>query len=140
MATVVGTKNRSRYLTAHTIMGDKVVNARGEDLGDIKDLMVDLDKGCISYAVLEFGGFLGTGEKLFAIPWQAFTVDEDNERLILNVDKERLQNAPGFGKDRWPDTADPMWSRRIDEYYGYGQRAGTGMGTGGTYGGLTGCM
>ena len=76
-----------RVLSASTISGDKVVNAAGDKLGDIKELMIDLPYGRIAYAVLSFGGFLGVGEKLFAVPWNALTVDEDEKQLLLNADK-----------------------------------------------------
>ena len=110
-----------RVLSATTIIGDKVVNTAGEHLGNIKELMIDLDGGLIAYAVLSFGGFLGMGDKLFAIPWEALTVDPENHTLILEVDKEVLKNAPGFDKDNWPDNAkyEAGWLLGVYEYYGY---------------------
>lgn len=73
--------------------------------------------GRIAYAVLSFGGFLGMGNKLFAIPWSALTLDADEKRFILNVAKERLDNAPGFDQDHWPSMADASWARQLHEYY-----------------------
>lgn len=110
-----------RVLSATTITGDKVINTAGEQLGTIKELMIDLDGGLIAYAVLSFGGILGMGDKLFAIPWEAFTIDTDNHTFILNVDKEVLENAPGFDKDNWPDNAkyEAGWLLGVYEYYGY---------------------
>lgn len=107
-----------RVLSASTLENEKVVNAAGEDLGNIEDYMIDLNTGRIAYCVLSFGGFLGMGEKLFAVPWGAMTLDTENKRFILNVDKERLKNAPGFDKDNWPDTTNPEWGSRIYSYYG----------------------
>lgn len=106
-----------RVLSASTITGDNVVNPAGEKLGDIKELMIDLPSGRVAYAVLSFGGLVGMGEKLFAVPWNALTVDEDEKRLILNADKELLKNAPGFDKDNWPDMADTAWATQIHSYY-----------------------
>ena len=108
-------------LSASTLIGDKVLNTAGEHLGNIKELMIDLDGGLIAYAVLSFGGFLGMGDKLFAIPWEALTVDTDNHSVILDVDKEVLKNAPGFDKDNWPDNAkyEAGWLLGVYEYYGY---------------------
>jgi hypothetical protein len=80
--------------------------------------MIDTRTGRVNYAVLSFGGFLGMGEKLFAVPWNALTLDTKNHRFILNVDKERLKSAPGFDKDHWPDMADPSWINQIHTYYG----------------------
>lgn len=73
----------------------------------------------MSYAVLSFGGFMGMGDKLFAVPWQAFTIDEDKKQFVLNVDKAKLEKAPGFDKNAWPDFADPTFMQSIDQYYGY---------------------
>ena len=70
-----------------------------------------------AYAVLSFGGFLGMGDKLFAIPWRALQIDPPNHRFILDVDKETLESAPGFDKDHWPSMADEQWAREIHTYY-----------------------
>jgi sporulation protein YlmC with PRC-barrel domain len=91
-------------LSSSSIVGDDVKNMQGEDLGSIKDLMIDLHKGQIEYAVLQFGGFLGIGSKYFAIPWRELRIDTDNRNFILHRDKEFLKNAPGFDKDHWPGT------------------------------------
>lgn len=108
-----------KTMSASTLIGDNVANAEGEKLGTMKELMLDVDNGRVAYAVLDFGGFMGMGDKFFAVPWQAFSVDEANHRLILNVQKETLKNAEGFDKNDWPDTANPEWGRRIHQHYGY---------------------
>ena len=81
---------------ADTLIGESVVNAQGLSLGDIKEIMLDMRSGEVAYAVLAFGGFLGLGEKLFAVPWQAMQLDTANKCFVLDVDKERLKTAPGF--------------------------------------------
>jgi sporulation protein YlmC with PRC-barrel domain len=111
-------KKFRRVMSASTLTGDKVVNAAGEDLGKIQDIMIDTPTGRIGYAVLSFGGFLGMGDKLFAIPWDRLSLDEANKRFVLNIDKAKLEKAPGFDKDNWPDMADPSWGSRIYSYYG----------------------
>jgi hypothetical protein len=58
------------------------------------------------------------GNKLFAIPWSALTLDEDKHCFILNVDKKTLEGAPGFDKDNWPDMADTTWGSKVYTYYG----------------------
>jgi len=95
-----------------------VVNAQGENLGEIKEIMLDVRGGRIAYALLAVSGFLGIGEKFFAIPWSAITMDTDHKRFILDVDKERLKNAPGFDKEHWPAMADRTWSTGVHTYYG----------------------
>lgn len=107
-----------RLMGADTLVGNDVYNTRDEDLGDIKEIMLDMQGGRVAYAVLSFGGFLGLGEKLFAVPWSALKLDTVNKRFVLDVDKERLSNAPGFDKDDWPDMQDPIWSQQIHDYYG----------------------
>lgn len=89
----------SRVLSASSLASDDVYNPKGEKLGSIKELMLDIDNGKICYAVLSFGGFLSLGEKLFAVPWSALTVDTENKRLVMDTSEERLQNAPGFDTD-----------------------------------------
>lgn len=108
----------SPILSSSTISGDKVVNRQGEDLGDIKDLMIDVDSGRVAYAVLEFGGFLGLGSKLFAVPLSAMEVDPENHRFIFDQNKETLKNAPGFEKDNWPNFSDRDWGTNVHAHYG----------------------
>lgn len=107
-----------RLMGADTLIGNDVYNSREEDLGDIKEIMLDMTSGKVAYAVLSYGSFLGLGEKLFAVPWSALTLDTENKRFILDADKERLKNAPGFDKDDWPDMADMTWQQDIHAFYG----------------------
>lgn len=108
-----------RVLSAGTLMDNAVKNPKGEDLGEIEEFMIDLNSGRIAYAVLSFGGFLGIGDKLFAIPWEALTVDTEDESFVLNVDKETLEEAPGFDKDDWPASGEHEWLVEVYEFYGY---------------------
>ena len=93
-----------KYLSSSTITANKVFNNSEEKLGEVKDLMVNLQDGRIEYVVIEFGGFLGMGEKYFAVPFKALTLDTNRHAFILNQKREVLENAPGFDKDHWPDT------------------------------------
>ena len=99
------------------IGGTKVINKAGEKLGKIEDFTVDLATGRIAYAVLSFGGFI-IGNKLFAIPINALKLDLYKNSFILDVDKERLENAPGFDSSSWPDMADSEWGSKVHSYYG----------------------
>lgn len=105
-------------LSYSSLAGNDVVNLQNEDLGGIKDVMLEPRSGRISYAVLSFGGFLGMGEKLFAVPWSAMTLDRNKRCFVLDVSKDRLKDAPGFDKDVWPDMADPEWAAKVHTYYG----------------------
>jgi hypothetical protein len=105
-------------MDANTLIGDSVVNAAGDGLGKIEAIMLDVGAGRIAYAVLSFGGFLGMGTKLFALPWAALTLDAREKRFVLDVSKDKLENAEGFDKDSWPRMADPEWAARVHNYYG----------------------
>jgi len=107
-----------RLMGADTLNGNDVYNEKDEDLGDIKEFMLDMTTGRVSYAVLSFGGFLGMGDKLFAVPWNALKLDTVNKRFVLNIDKAKLENAPGFDKDNWPNMSDQTWAQGIHSYYG----------------------
>jgi sporulation protein YlmC with PRC-barrel domain len=112
---------RSSYtaVVKRSILGAKVVNAEREDLGTIEDLVIDLTDNRIAYAILAFGGFLGLGDKNFAIPWEALSFDLSAKTAVLNIDKDRMKNAPGFDKDNWPDMADATWGKEVHSHYGY---------------------
>ncbi len=107
-----------RLMGADTLLGNDVYNLQEEDLGDIEEIMLDMQSGEVSYAVLSFGGFLGISDKLFAVPWSALKLDTVNKRFTLDVEKERLESAPGFDKDNWPNMADFSWQDTIHSYYG----------------------
>ena len=109
--------NTRRVLSASTLAGDHVRNRAGEGLGAIEEIMLDVSSGHIAYAVLSFGGFLGIGAKLFAVPWSALEINEGEHQFILNVDRKTLENAPGFDKDNWPDMADPAFGESIHQHY-----------------------
>src|SRR5262245_7886365 len=119
---IIGTKPGKgpgpEVMAASTLTGNDVVNPQGENLGDIKAIMLDVPSGRIAYAVLSFGGFLGAGDKLFAVPWSALTLDTDNKCFLLGVDKELLKDAPGFDKDHWPSMGDTQWATSGNRYYG----------------------
>src|SRR5271163_4744951 len=106
-----------RILGATYLTKDALRNRVGVDLSSLKEIMIDIPAGRVAYAVLSFGGFLGVGNKLFAIPWEMLTVDEDRQCLLLDVDKKTLENAPGFDKDHWPDMSDRAFGTQVYSYY-----------------------
>lgn len=103
---------------ADTLLGEDVYNDKVEKLGDIKQLMLEMDSGTVAYVVLSVVGFLDLGEKLFAVPWTALRLDTANKRFVLNIEKNRLKNAPEFDKNDWPDMTDERWANRIHSFYG----------------------
>jgi len=107
-----------RTLGASTLKNDKVVNLSGDEIGKIEELMIDVTTGRVAYAVLSFGGFLGVGAKLFALPWSALTVDETKKRFVVNVTKESLDKMPGFDKEHWPDLSDLEYATGVYRQWG----------------------
>jgi sporulation protein YlmC with PRC-barrel domain len=105
---------------ADKLNGMKVKNPEGEDLGTIEDLVIDMQSHQVRYAALSHGGFLGIGDKLFAVPIEALRLKHagDDSHFVLDVDKETLKNAPGFAKDAWPDFANPTWMAGMEKHYG----------------------
>jgi sporulation protein YlmC with PRC-barrel domain len=105
-------------MAAATLEGNKVLCADGETAGKVKDIMLDVRSGRIAYVVMSSGGFLGVGDKLFAIPWNALTLDTDHACFVLSIDARRIKDAQGFDQDHWPSMADRGWATSVHEYYG----------------------
>lgn len=118
-----GPKEAPCVWLTNELIGTKVVAQDGESLGKIEDVVVH-STGKDSYAVLSFGGWLGMGDKLFAMPWSVLRhVEPDSAKkdsshsLVLPLNKERFKTAPGFDKKNWPNTANPDWAKEIDAFY-----------------------
>lgn len=103
---------------ANTLLGNDVYNKLGEDLGEIKEFMIDMATGRIAYAVLSFGGVMGLGDKLFAVPWAALKLDTEAKRFTLDALKDSLKDAPGFDKAHWPSMSDRTWASGLHRFYG----------------------
>ncbi|QIE30509.1 PRC-barrel domain-containing protein [Caballeronia sp. SBC2] len=105
-------------MAASSLDGNTVISSDGDDVGKIKEIMLDVSSGRVAYAVLSSGGFLGIGDKLLAIPWSALTLDTDNKCFRLAVMSDQVRNAPGFDKDSWPSMADRTWASTLHQHYG----------------------
>ena len=123
-ARIVGKGSRSaagpgpHVMAASTLDGDKILCTEGDEVGKVKEIMLDVQSGMIAYVVMSSGGFLGIGDKLMAIPWSALTLDTDRKCFLLAMSAERVKNAPGFDKDHWPSMADQTWATSVHQYYG----------------------
>jgi len=118
-ATLIGQDKglQGGLMRASKVDGMDVRNAANEKLGDVKDVVIEQETGMIAYAVLSFGGFLGIGDKLFAVPWAALKPNDKNTAFTLDVPKDRLEKAPGFDKKSWPDLANRQWGTDVHAYY-----------------------
>ena len=123
MAGTTFLRAKGGIVDSEKIVGCKVENSKGENLGKIESLMLDLSENRIIYAVLSFGGFLGMGDKLFPVPMDAITFRSDEkgnlERCIVDIDKETLKNAPGYDSDNLPSVVDRSFASRVYSHYGY---------------------
>lgn len=103
---------------ASKMFGETVVNRQIDNVGKIHELVIDAKKNRVTYAVLSSVGYPGMGNKLLAIPWEAFELSVSENKLILNVDREKLMAAPCFEEsDTWPDFSDTLWESDIYRYY-----------------------
>ncbi|WP_347988370.1 PRC-barrel domain-containing protein [Methylomonas sp. AM2-LC] len=112
-------KSMQQVSRASKITGAKVKNTTGDSLGDIKDLVIDPANGQVVYAVVSFGGLMGMGDKLFAIPWRALHWTSPKDYYILDLDKATLKNAPGFDKRHWPENSEKWEEQReaLGQFY-----------------------
>jgi sporulation protein YlmC with PRC-barrel domain len=103
---------------AKALVGEEVYDANDEYFGDIEELMLEMSAGKVVYAILSVGGFVGLDDLLFPLPWSALKFDTVRKRCMLNVDRDRLKDAPRFEKEDWPDMTDPAWAAQIHLHYG----------------------
>jgi sporulation protein YlmC with PRC-barrel domain len=103
------------------MIGMNVHNKAGEEIGEVNDIVLDIKQGKVRYVALSVGGFLNIGDKLFAVPWKSFKCEKSEDgtsrTLLLNIDKKRLEGAPGFNQDNWPDFANREFTELVDKYY-----------------------
>jgi hypothetical protein len=114
----VAASETGSLIAASKVEGTKVYDRQGESLGSIYDVMIDKRSGQVGYAVMSFGGFLGMGESYHPLPWDVLDYDERQDGYVVDLDKERLQNAPHYQATETPDWSNRDYSRRIDDYYG----------------------
>jgi sporulation protein YlmC with PRC-barrel domain len=100
------------------IIGSEVINLKGESLGKIENLVVDVDSGRIVYAVLGSGGFLDIGEKLLPVPWGSLAALPSEGIFFLDRSREQLEKAPAFDKSKLPNMGDIRWGAEVLKYYG----------------------
>jgi hypothetical protein len=116
-------RGHARVIRAAQVQGTAVTNPANEDLGSIRDVVLDKFDGSVRYAVLEFGGFLGLGSKLFALPWELLNYNEAVDAYVIDIDKQVLQRAPGFDSDNWPDMGAVEFDTGLRAYYGLSAEA-----------------
>lgn len=112
-------KNQLRRV--EDVVGSKIRNAEGKDLGEVEELVVDVNSGDIRYAVVSYGGFLDIGDKLFAVPMKAMSLNQNEDGdafFVVDMNQEKLENSEGFDDDNWPNFADQKFTSTVDQTYG----------------------
>lgn len=112
------TSREQQLYRGSRIIGSTVRDAHDRKIGDIKDIVLDPERGEIAYAVVSFGGVMGVGRKYHAIPWRVLEAGDNGRYYVLHADRETLSQAPGFDKSNWPDMADQKWNAEIERYWG----------------------
>ena len=112
------TADRFDVASADMLIGRDVENRQGDDFGEIADLAIDLSNGRIAYAMVEYGGWLGLGEQLAAVPWKSLQADAATRQFTLDVSTDQLKTLPSFARDEWPQTLDREWLANVYSRYG----------------------
>ncbi len=116
-------KTAGANIRASQLSGMNIQNSEGKSVGEINDIVLDSSQGKVRYAAVTYGGFLGVGSKMFAVPFEAFKIQQDPEDkdeyvLVLNVTQKQLDGAQGFDNDHWPNFADPKFTKDLHKRYG----------------------
>lgn len=108
--------NRPACVAASTLEGSPVVNSQARDIGTVTHVMMDAASGQAAYVVISTKGAAHV-RKLYAVPWTALRFDAEHARFVLNIEPERMRNAPAFDNEHWPSMVNPAWETQIHDYY-----------------------
>lgn len=107
-----------RVLRLRGMVGEKVRELDGEELGKLYEVIVEMPGGRATYALIAFGGVLGLGDRLLPVPFRALELHAAGKEHSLDLTSRRLEAAPAFEKEAWPNLADAAWGRRVHEFWG----------------------
>ncbi|HSB03931.1 MAG TPA: PRC-barrel domain-containing protein [Thermodesulfobacteriota bacterium] len=105
----------ARSYDVSKLIGMKVNNEQGENLGKIEDFVAD-SQGRIAFAILSYGGVLGMGETLVAVPFESLSYDSPGRLFVLNTSKEKLASAPKY--EGMSGLANPKLAEDIYRFFG----------------------
>lgn len=104
-------------ISSEKVDGTKVFATDGEKIGSIDHLMIGKRSGRVEFAVMSFGGFLGMGESYHPVPWDALDYDTERGGYVVNIDKNRLKEAPYYEEGSRPQF-DRQYGETVYNYYG----------------------
>lgn len=105
----------AELVAADELEGDRVLDLDGEPIGVLEDVMIDLERGEVAYAIVAMDG---AGAALLPVPWIALHRDAARNCFVLEADAARVRGAPRFDRTRWPSMSDPAWAREVHRHYG----------------------
>lgn len=123
----IDSKTTGTNIRASKLIGTNIQNKQGESVGSVSDIVLDASTGKVRYMAVTYGGFLGLGNKMFAVPYEAFETrqeadDPDETILVLSVTEQQLEGSVGFDEDTWPNFADTKFTSEVDKRYGVERR------------------
>lgn len=118
MADAINTNETRELIASNKVEGTAVFNTEGERLGSITNFMVDKRSGKADYAVMQFGGFLGIGADHYPIPWSMLNYSTDHGGYVVDLDKDRLENAPRYSDENTQPDYDPAYNQQVYSHYG----------------------
>jgi sporulation protein YlmC with PRC-barrel domain len=124
-AGLLDSKTSGTSIRASQLIGMNIENSQQKGVGEVNDIVLDARTGEIQYVAVTYGGFLGVGNKMFAVPFAAFEVrqdpddpdDYDDLVLVLDVTEQQLEGAKGFDEDHWPNFADENFTNDLYRRY-----------------------
>jgi sporulation protein YlmC with PRC-barrel domain len=127
---VPGQAQTGSYIETSNIVGKDVKTGQGEEIGQIKDIVLDTN-GCVAYTVVATGGagaHVAGGGKTVVVPWTVYSISPGASVYTVRVDKEKIYSAPVFESSRIQEYSNPQWVDQVYSHYGVSASAGFGGG------------
>src|SRR2546423_6869914 len=113
------TTTSSGYIQSSTVIGSKIKDSRGQDVGEIKDVVLDRSSGCLAYVVLSTrGGGTTTTTKTVAAPWSVFSASSEPRVYMTRIEREKIYSAPVWESTRIEEYGRPEYISQVYGYYG----------------------
>jgi sporulation protein YlmC with PRC-barrel domain len=120
MQSMAAGQAQTQLIKSEEVIGQQAKNAQGEELGEVNDLIVDVGRGRVAYAIIQTSGALGMGQEFVAVPWQLCEqkAEEGEDFLTCNVTKQQIDQARKFTDDTWPDMSGVTWASETHRQFG----------------------
>ncbi len=113
------TTTSNSYIPSSSVIGSKIKDSRGQDVGEIKDIVLDRSSGCLAYVVLSTRGTgTTTTAKTVAAPWSVFSASSEPRVFMTRIEREKLYSAPVWESTRIEEYSRPEYINSVYGYYG----------------------